>query len=133
MKDAMIGVATGCRDGAETGAMTFPEIVATLAGANFEGYAVDFRRARVTYYANDGDSVDLAAHRAETPVAARFDTGAMQAAIREAQSLAPGYAYIGFCEKAAAAGCAGYVVSLLGRRAVYFGRTAETHIEHFPD
>jgi hypothetical protein len=31
-----------------------------------------------------------------------------------------------------AAGCAGYIVSFLGRRVVYFGRTAETHVEHFP-
>ncbi len=30
------------------------------------------------------------------------------------------------------AGCAGYFVSLIGRRAVYFGRTAETHVEPFP-
>ena len=26
---------------------------------------------------------------------------------------------------------AGYIVSFLGRRALYFGRTAETHVEHF--
>lgn len=32
----------------------------------------------------------------------------------------------------AAAGFEGYLVSLPGRRAVYFGRTAETHVEHFP-
>jgi hypothetical protein len=41
-------------------------------------------------------------------------------------------AYKGFCEKVLAAGCAGYIVSLAGRRAVYFGRTAETHVELFP-
>ncbi|MEQ8934722.1 MAG: hypothetical protein RIE56_02890, partial [Amphiplicatus sp.] len=57
----------------------------------------------------------------------------MQAAIREAQQQAPGYTYKGFCKKAADAGCAGYVVSFSGRRALYFGRTAETHVEHFPN
>jgi len=31
-----------------------------------------------------------------------------------------------------AAGCAGYLVSFLGRRVVYYGRSAETHVEHFP-
>lgn len=56
----------------------------------------------------------------------------MVAAIREAQSLVPGYTYRGFCAKARAAGCAGYIVSFLGRRAVYFGRTAETLTEPFP-
>jgi hypothetical protein len=25
------------------------------------------------------------------------------------------------------------MVSFSGRRALYFGRTAETHVEHFPD
>lgn len=34
--------------------------------------------------------------------------------------------------KLMAAGCAGYLVSFLGRRVVYFGRTAEIHIEEFP-
>jgi uncharacterized protein YbcV (DUF1398 family) len=52
--------------------------------------------------------------------------------IREAQALVPGYTYKGFCAKVAGAGCAGYVVSLLGRRVMYYGRTCETHIEHFP-
>lgn len=55
----------------------------------------------------------------------------MVAAIREAQALVPGYTYKGFCAKARAAGCAGYIVSFLGR-AVYFGRTAETLTEPFP-
>jgi hypothetical protein len=31
-----------------------------------------------------------------------------------------------------AAGCAGYQVSFTGRRAVYYGTTAEVHVEHFP-
>ena len=34
--------------------------------------------------------------------------------------------------KVMAAGCAGYMVSFLGKRVLYFGRTAETHVEHFP-
>lgn len=56
----------------------------------------------------------------------------MQAAIREAQALVPGYSYRGFCEKAAAAGCALYIVSFSGRRAAYVGRSGDTHTEHFP-
>jgi uncharacterized protein YbcV (DUF1398 family) len=66
------------------------------------------------------------------PIAGSFGISAVQAAIREAQQLVPGYTYAGFCAKVMAAGCAGYIVSFVGRRAVYFGRTAETHIEHFP-
>jgi len=62
------------------------------------------------------------------PVAEAFNTAAIQAAIREAQQLASGYTYTSFCRKVTDAGCAGYIVSFTGRRAVYFGRTAETHV-----
>ncbi|HKI13963.1 MAG TPA: DUF1398 family protein [Roseiarcus sp.] len=125
-------VAQTCLDGAEANMMTFPQIVQTLMKEGFEGYAIDFRRATATYYLTGGDSVELPTHRAETPIAAAFDVGSVRAAIREAQQLVPGYTYAGFCRKVMAAGCAGYIVSFLGRRALYFGRTAETHVELFP-
>ncbi|MEE2692114.1 MAG: DUF1398 family protein [Pseudomonadota bacterium] len=133
MNDRQKTAARTCLDGAETGAMSFPQIVRTLMEEGFESYAVDFRRETATYYLPDGQSVELSTHRAETPVAPAFDAALMQAAIREAQQQAPGYTYKGFCKKAADAGCAGYIVSFAGRRALYFGRTAETHVERFPD
>jgi len=125
-------IAQRCLEAAENNSMTFPEIVAALMEAGFESYAIDLRRARATYYLPDGDSIELSTHRTDLAVAVDFDAAALQAAIREAQTLAPGYTYKGFCAKAKAAGCAGYMVSLSGRRALYFGRTAETHVEFFP-
>jgi uncharacterized protein YbcV (DUF1398 family) len=125
-------VAQRCLEGAETNTMTFPQIVGTLMQEGFESYAIDFRRASATYYLPDGDSVVLPTHRGAAPIAAALDIAAVQVAIREAQQLVPGYTYAGFCAKVVAAGCAGYIVSFLGRRAVYFGRAAETHVEHFP-
>lgn len=65
-------------------------------------------------------------------MAQAFDAAAVQAAVKEAQTQAEGYTYKGFCDKAAQAGCAGYIVSFPGRRVLYFSRTAETHVEHFP-
>jgi uncharacterized protein YbcV (DUF1398 family) len=127
----LVKIAQSCLDAAEYNSMTFPQIVGKLMQAGFESYAVDFRRAKATYYRADGDSVVLETNRGETPVAAALDKDAIQSAIREAQQLVPGYTYKGFCEKAMAAGCAGYIVSFSGRRAVYFGRTAETHVELF--
>lgn len=124
--------ADACLKAAETGTMDFPLIVGTLMDAGFESYTIDFRRETATYYLPAGESIELAAHPAGAPVVASFDPAAMQAAIREAQTHAPGYTYAAFCRKAAEAGCAGYIVSFLGRRAVYFGRTGETHVEHFP-
>jgi uncharacterized protein YbcV (DUF1398 family) len=56
----------------------------------------------------------------------------IKVALREAQALVPGYSYQGFCDKVVAAGCAGYLVSIVGRRVLYYGRTGETHTEYFP-
>jgi uncharacterized protein YbcV (DUF1398 family) len=121
-----------CLNGAESNGMTFPQIVGTLMQAGFESYAIDFRRATATYYMPDGNSIVLPTHRTPVPIAAALDVAAVQAAIGEAQRLVPGYTYAGFCAKVMAAGCVGYVVSFSGRRAVYLGRTAEIHVEHFP-
>jgi len=125
-------VARACLEGAESGAMTFPQIVGTLIEAGFDGYAVDLRQATATYYLPGGEAVELEATRTTVPVAARFDAAIVREAIGEAQKLIQGYTYKGFCAKVAGAGCAGYLVSLLGKRVLYYGRTGETHTEYFP-
>lgn len=124
--------ARACLEAAETDAMAFPDIVGKLIGAGFESYAIDFRRGSALYYLPSGESIELAIATEPTPVEEHFNTADLLEAIREAQSRAPGYSYKGFCRKAKAAGCAGYLVSFSGRRAVYFGRTGETHVELFP-
>lgn len=133
MNDPQKAIARACLEGAQSDTMNFPEIVGTLIEAGFEGYAIDYRRATATYYLTDGKSIVLEAHAVSTATAPRFDVSLIQAAIREAQQQVPGYTYRGFCEKAASAGCAGYIVSFSGRRALYIGRTAEIHVEHFPN
>lgn len=131
MTPAQENTARSCLQGAENGTMAFPEIVQTLMQEGFESYAIDFRRDRAIYYLPDGQSVEYSI-RHSASVADRFDVSAIQAAIRDAQQLVPGYTYKGFCQRVVQAGCVGYVVSFAGRRAVYMGRTAETHVEHFP-
>ena len=126
------GLARTTLAGAEAETMTFPQSVQLLMEAGFDGYAVDFRRATRAYYLPDGDVVELAAAWPPERVAEHFDAAAVKGVIREAQELVPGYTYRGFCAKAAAAGCAGYIVSLLGKRVLYYGRTGETHTEYFP-
>jgi uncharacterized protein YbcV (DUF1398 family) len=59
MDSRLTRAAKTCLEGAESGAMTFPQIVGTLVKEGFEGYAIDFRRATATYYLSDGDSVEL--------------------------------------------------------------------------
>lgn len=132
MDSRLSEIAERCLRGAETGGMSFPEIVGELMQAGFESYAIDFRRATATYYLPDGENLVLPTHRHRTTIAATLNVATVQAAIKEAQQAAADYTYSGFCEKIMAGGCSGYVVSFSGRHAVYFGRTAETHVENFP-
>jgi uncharacterized protein YbcV (DUF1398 family) len=125
-------VAETCLLAAHDGTLSFPEIVGKLIAAGFEGYTVDYRRNNQTYYLPDGDSVAMDMQTPAGNVAAAFDATEVERLVRWAQANPPDYSYIAFCEKAKAVGCAGYLVSFPGRRVVYFGRTAETHVEHFP-
>lgn len=125
-------IAQHCLNAAYDGSLSFPAIVGKLIVAGFEGYAVDYRRNSQTYFHPDVDPIDLALPHAEQPIAADFAPNAVEALVRWAQADDPGYTYAAFCEQVMAAGCAGYLVSFTGRRVVYYGRTAETHIELFP-
>ncbi|WP_044562746.1 hypothetical protein [Azospirillum sp. B4] len=127
-----IAIAQKCLDAAYDRTMDFPEIVGTLIAGGFEGYAVDYRRDTATYFLPDGDSVVLDGPASDAAVALPFDQAGVVALIRWAQANPPDYSYAGFSAKAKACGCAGYIVSFPGRRVLYYGRTAETHVEHFP-
>jgi uncharacterized protein YbcV (DUF1398 family) len=128
----MEAIAEKCLEGAESNSMTFPQVISTLMGVGFEGYSADFRKGIVTYYSPGGETVEFPGAKPALPVAADFDATIVKQAIREAQTLVPGYTYKGFITKVAGAGCAGYIVSFLGRRVLYFARSAECHVEHFP-
>ncbi|MBL0937893.1 MAG: DUF1398 family protein [Gemmatimonadaceae bacterium] len=132
MDDQLTATARKCLDAAYAGTMDFPSIVRQLMDAGFEGYDVDYRRGTSTYFRANGDHVELALPASHTNIAAAFDAHAVEQAVRDAQNQVPGYTYLGFSARVRSAGCAGYMVSFSGRRVVYFGRTAETHVEHFP-
>lgn len=127
-----VAVAQRCMEAAHDGSLSFPQIVGELVSGGFEGYAVDYRCNTQTYYLPDGDNVALAMPISPGVVVEGFDAAAVGVLVRWAQASSPDYSYRAFCEKVKAAGCAGYLVSFLGRRVVYFGRSAETHVEHFP-
>jgi uncharacterized protein YbcV (DUF1398 family) len=128
----LINTARTCLDAAYDKTMSFPQIVGALMGAGFEGYVVDYRRNTTTYFLPDGESAVLENRASGAPVAERFDQDGVIAQIKWAQANPPDYSYATFCKNVKALGCAGYIVSVLGRRVVYFGRTAETHVEYFP-
>lgn len=125
-------IAQTCLRAAHDGSLDFPEIVHTLNAAGFEAYAVDYRGNRQVFYLPDGDSVMLEMQPFPGSVSSAFNPGEVERLVRWAQANTADYSYAAFSERVKLAGCAGYLVSLLGRRVVYFGRTAETHVEYFP-
>jgi len=127
-----IAVAKACLNASHNGSLSFPEIIGKLIDAGFEGYAVDYRRNSQTYYPPDDDCVEFDLPHSAGAVAATFDEASVEALVRWAQADGADYSYVAFCEKVKNAGCAGYLVSFLGRRVVYYGRTAEIHVELFP-
>jgi uncharacterized protein YbcV (DUF1398 family) len=127
-----IAVAKSCLDATHDGRLSFPQVIGKLLDAGFEGYSVDYRRNSQTYYLPDGDNIELDMPHSVGSVAAAFDSAGVETLVRWAQANDPDYSYAAFAEKVKSAGCAGYLVSFLGRRVVYYGRTAETHVELFP-
>ena len=132
MDEKQKAIARQCLDGAYANTMSFPESVRLLSEAGFEGYAVDYRLNTRTHYLADGETLVLTNPHRPGAVSSAFNQPEIAAAIKWAQAKSPDYTYADFNRKVVASGCAGYIVSFLGRRVLYFGRTAEMHIEHFP-
>jgi uncharacterized protein YbcV (DUF1398 family) len=126
-------IAEKCIAGAYGNTLNFPQAVGILMEAGFEGYLVDYRGHTRTHYLMGNETLVLPTPAEGVPVAEKFDGAAVSAAIAWAQSGAADYTYAAFNRQVMAAGCAGYLVSFSGRRVVYFGRTGELHVEHFPD
>lgn len=129
--DALVKtVVQDCTTASDEERIAFPEVVGRLMQAGIERYHADLLRAEKTYYLPNGESEIVRATRIDTNPAPQFSASEVEAAIRASQSQSIGYKE--FCTRIAAAGCVGYFVSLAGRRAVYYGRTGDCHVEHFP-
>jgi uncharacterized protein YbcV (DUF1398 family) len=109
--------------------IAFPDVVKALMGVGLERYHADLICSNKTYYMPDGDFEIVACNAVGAP-AQEFNAGGVEAAVRaiEARSIQ----YREFCERIAAAGCVGYFVTIVGRRAVYYGRDGDSHVERFP-
>jgi uncharacterized protein YbcV (DUF1398 family) len=119
-----------CTRASDEARFTFPQVVTKLIEAGVESYHADLVRAEKTYYLPNGDSAVVASAPAEAVPARDFSASGVDEAVRAVQ--AGRIDYKEFCARIAAAGCVGYLVSLAGRRAVYFGRTGDSHVEPFP-
>jgi len=121
---------TECTRGSAEERITFPEVVAKLTAAGVERYRADLLRGERVYFLPDGESVVQDAHAAKTTPAMAFSASGVANAVRAIQRREIGYN--DFCRRIMEAGCVDYLVSIPGRRAVYFGRTGECHVEHWP-
>ena len=109
--------------------VTFPEVVKALMEVGVERYHADFVAGRKTYYLPDGGFEEVEVHKVGG-AAREFSAAGVEKAVRSIQRQQ--IAYREFCRLIADAGCVGYFVSLAGRRAVYYGRTGDEHVEWFP-
>ena len=110
--------------------ITFPAVVKALMEVKVERYRADLVTGRKTYYLADGDFEDVEVHKVGG-APGEFSAEGVEKAVR-AMSSARRSGYRKFCRLIADAGCVGYFVSLTGRRAVYYGRTGDEHVEWFP-
>lgn len=131
MNAEQTAIIEACVRGSLTGELTFPEIVGRLQGAGVERYHADYCRQEITYYLPDGDSLVAPAPHAAGETGSVFSAAAVESAVRQSQRNE--HSYIDFIRKTMAAGCVGYFVQITGRRAIYFGRNGESHVELFPD
>jgi uncharacterized protein YbcV (DUF1398 family) len=119
-----------CTDASDQDRTSFPEVVMKLMQAGVERYQADLVRAEKTYYLPSGESHRTAAVPVEAVPAQPFLAHKVAAAVKAIQQNK--IQYRAFCERIAEAGCVGYIVSLAGRRAVYYGRTGDSYVEPFP-
>lgn len=116
--------------GSLTGEITFPEVVGRLIEIGVERYHADYTRQEKTFYWKDGESLVVTVPYAQFPTGGVFSATKVQQAVGQSQRNE--HAYLDFVEKTMAAGCVGYFVQITGRRAIYFGRNGESHVELFP-
>ena len=109
----------------------FPQIVRKLADAGVNTYTADLVQLRNTYYGKGSESADEPVPLTAGPgIADAFDKDGVAATVRAIQQGQIGYAE--FLRKIMAAGCARYEVFIGGRKAMYFGRDGDFHVEPFP-
>lgn len=130
MNPTLKAVVEACTRDSDRESASFPQIVGRLMEAGVERYHTDLVRAEKTYYLPGGETHVVPADPLATKPPSAFVASAVDAAVRAIQQGK--LTYKAFCERIAEAGCVGYHVSLAGRRAVYYGRTGETHVEPFP-
>jgi uncharacterized protein YbcV (DUF1398 family) len=116
--------------GSLAGTNAFPDVVRILTAEGVESYRADLVRLEETFYMPDGtthvEKMDFPARG----IGEHFSTAGVVSAIRASQAGKSKYQE--FLSRVMDAGTTGYVVYLTGKKAIYFGRKGEFHVEEFP-
>lgn len=125
------GIIEQCVNGTFAGTIPFPEVIARLSSNGIEWYSVNLLCHASTHYAPDGSYHQTAwPDCQDVSVAAAFDAQAVETAIRASQRRE--ILYPEFLRRIADAGVVYYTVHFHGRKAIYFGRHGDFHVEPFP-
>lgn len=119
-----------CSRISDEGSKPFGELVMRLIGVGVERYHADLVRAEKTYHLPNGESEVVPNDPIDAEPAETFSAEGVAASVSAVQQGQ--IKYKTFCEQVMAAGCVGYIVSMAGRRVVYYGRTGDNHVEWFP-
>jgi uncharacterized protein YbcV (DUF1398 family) len=130
MQAEIINTMQECTDASDQERISFPEVVMKLMQAGVERYHADLLRAEKVYYLPSGESHRVQAAPLDAAPASSFAADGVATAVHAIQQNK--IQYREFCARIARAGCVGYMVSMAGRRAVYYGRTGDSYIEPFP-
>ena len=116
--------------GSIKGTMRFPMVVQLLIENGVEAYHVDLVRNEKIFYMPNGDSHTEKFDAPKFEVAQNFSNEKIKSTIKESQATK--ISYIEFLQSITKAGCNYYIVYLNGKKAIYFGRNGDFHIENFP-
>ncbi len=120
-----------CLTLALAGRLTFPETVMRMHETGVERYDADLVRMEKMHYGEDGAVHAEVIPLGDAPSVPReFSPERVQAAIMAIRRRE--IAYPEFLRRIMAAGTVSYSVYLGGRKAIYFGRDGDFHVEPFP-
>ncbi len=130
MHHEVVAVMHECARLSDQGKISFPEVVRKLTQAGVERYHTDLCCGEHVYYMPSGETHVEPMGLLTQPIAAEFSDAGVDSAVRAIQQGEIVYAE--FLRRIMGAGCVGYFVLIQGRKALYFGRKGEIHVEPFP-
>lgn len=112
------------------GTITFGEVVKNLLAIGVESYDADLVRMEKTYYMPNGETHLEGLDYKGPHIAQDFSEPGVVAALKAIQKQEINY--VEFLNRILKAGTTRYIVFLAGRKAIYYGRRGDFHIENFP-